>query len=128
LFDIAPADTLQLMEIKENSGACELLEQKLIRELRIFTCRHHIYELVLKGVFEVKISEVTASPDIPLLKKFWENWKTVDPDKIQCYREKVETYLTASEIETLLKFYRGKLTKNIVSDDYRELIKVSIIF
>ena len=28
------------------NGACVLLERKLERELLLFTCRHHIYELV----------------------------------------------------------------------------------
>lgn len=38
------------------NGACVLLEQKLEKELLIFACRHHIYELVLKSVFEIKRS------------------------------------------------------------------------
>lgn len=33
------------------NGACVLLEQKLDRELLLFACRHHVYELVLKSVF-----------------------------------------------------------------------------
>lgn len=40
----------------------------------------------------------------------------------------METYLTASEIEDLLKFYRTELAKKIIRDDYRELIELSIIF
>jgi hypothetical protein len=110
------------------NGACILLEQKLDRELVIFACRHHVYELVLKSVFEIKISQVTTSPDIPLFKKFRENWKNVDPNMIQGYREKVEMYFTTSEIEALLTFYHGELTKKIVRDDYRELIELSVIF
>ena len=35
------------------SGACAILEQTLERELLLCACRHHIYELVLKAVFEV---------------------------------------------------------------------------
>lgn len=54
-------------------GACVLLEQKLNREILIFPCRHHVYELVLKSVFEVKISQLTTSPDIPLFKKLRDN-------------------------------------------------------
>ena len=75
---------------------------------------NHVYELVLKGVFEAKISQVTTNPDIPLFKKFRENWKNVDPEKIQSYIEKLSC-LNVSEIE-------------IARDDYRELIELSIIF
>jgi len=110
------------------NGACILLEQKLERELLIFACRHHVYELVLKSVFEIKISQVTTSPDIPLFKKFRENWINVDHNMIRGYREKVEKYFTTSEIEALLTFYHAELKKKIVRDDYRELIELSVIF
>lgn len=109
------------------NGACVLLEQKLNREALIFACRHHIYELVLKCVFETKISLMTTSPEIPLFKSFRENWKNVDPKKIQSYTEKLSC-LNVSEINKLLQFYRSELTKDIVRGDYRELIELSIIF
>lgn len=109
------------------NGAYVLLEQKLNREMLIFACRHHVYELVLKGVFEAKISQITTSPNIPLFKKFQENWKNVNPEKIQSYTEKLSV-LNVSEIDKLLEFYRLELTKKIFRDDYRELIELSIIF
>lgn len=109
------------------NGACVLLEQKLGREMLIFACRHHVYELVLKSVFEAKISQVTSSPDIPLFKKFRENWKNVDAEKIEICREKLSC-LNVSKIDELLKFYQFELTKEIVRHDYRELIELSIIF
>lgn len=109
------------------NGACVLLEQKLSREMLIFACRHHVYELVLKGVFEAKISQVTTSPDISLFKKFRENWKNIDPEKIQSCTEKLSC-INDSEIDQLIAFYRTELTKEIARDDYRELIELSIIF
>lgn len=36
--------------------ACVLLEQKLEREFLLFACYHHIHELFLKSLFEIKIS------------------------------------------------------------------------
>ncbi|GBO01545.1 hypothetical protein AVEN_226252-1 [Araneus ventricosus] len=93
-----------------------------------FSCRHHVYELVLKAVFEAKIKQVTTSPDIPLLKKPKDNWKNIDPTKIQCYRETEELFRTVTELENLLEFYRTELKNVIVRDDYRELIELSIVF
>ncbi|GBP22430.1 hypothetical protein EVAR_78606_1 [Eumeta japonica] len=93
------------------NGACVLLEQKLNGEMLIFACRHRVYELVLKGVFEAKINQVTTSPDIPLFNKFRKNWKSINADKIQNYREKLTQHLTDSEIDNLLEFYRTELTK-----------------
>ena len=64
------------------NGACVLLEQRLERKLVLFACQHHIYELVLKSEFEAKI-QVTNSPDIPLFKKFRDNWNNIDSTNIQ---------------------------------------------
>ncbi|GBM73137.1 hypothetical protein AVEN_46281-1 [Araneus ventricosus] len=94
----------------------------------LFSSRHHVYELVLKTVFEVKIKHVTTSPYIPLLKKLKDNWKNIDPTKIQCCRETVELFRTVPELENLLDFYRAELKNVIVGDDYRELIELSIVF
>ncbi|GBM87815.1 hypothetical protein AVEN_38486-1 [Araneus ventricosus] len=93
-----------------------------------FYCRHRVFELVLKAVFEVKIRKVTTSPDIPLLKKLKDNWKNIDPTKIKCYRETVELFRTVPEFENLLNFYHAELKNVMLRDDYRELVELSIAF
>ncbi|GBM91155.1 hypothetical protein AVEN_26947-1 [Araneus ventricosus] len=110
------------------NGACALLEQTFYREVFFFACRHHVHELVLKAVFDVKIKQVTTSPDIPLFKKLNDNWKNIDLTKIQCYRETMELFRTVPELENLFDFYRAELKKIMVRDDYRELIELSIVF
>ncbi|KAE9527867.1 hypothetical protein AGLY_012691 [Aphis glycines] len=42
---------------------------------------HHIYELILRSVFEIKIPEVTSSPAIPLFKIFQKQWHKLDINK-----------------------------------------------
>ncbi|GBN04125.1 hypothetical protein AVEN_232542-1 [Araneus ventricosus] len=109
------------------NGACALLEQTFYSEMLFFVCRHHVYELVLKAVFEVKIEQVTTSPDIPLFKKLKDNWKNIDLTKIQFYRETIELFRTVPVLENLFDFYRDE--KNVmVRDDYRELIELPIGF
>ncbi|GBM76519.1 hypothetical protein AVEN_102302-1 [Araneus ventricosus] len=93
-----------------------------------FSCRHRLYELVLKAVFEVKVQNVTTRPDIPLFKKLKDNWKNIDPTKIQCYRETAELFRTVPELENLLNFYLDELKNVMVRDDYQELIELSIVF
>ena len=66
--------------------ACVLLEQRLETELLLFPC-HHIYELVLKSVLEAKI-QVTNSPNIPIFKKFRDNWSNIDSTNIQIVMQK----------------------------------------
>ena len=77
--DITASNTRNL------NGPCVLLEQRLERELLLFACCHHIYELVLKSVFEAKIKQVTNRTDIPLFKKFRDNWRNIDSTNIQIY-------------------------------------------
>jgi len=43
-------------------------------------CRHHIYELVLRSVFEEKFGS-TSGPNIQLFKKFQDNWSKIDTVK-----------------------------------------------
>ncbi|GBO33823.1 hypothetical protein AVEN_203369-1 [Araneus ventricosus] len=69
-----------------------------------FSCHHHVYELVLKAVFEMKIKQVTASPDIPLFKKLEDNWKNIGPIKMQCYRETL-TLQGSPDFETLWSLF-----------------------
>lgn len=52
-----------------NKGAAVLLEQLLEKKLLYLPCRHHIFELILKDVFELKIP-TTSGPDVPLFKRF----------------------------------------------------------
>ncbi|GBN64485.1 hypothetical protein AVEN_260496-1 [Araneus ventricosus] len=98
------------------NGACALLEQKFDREMFFFSCHHRVYELVLKAVFEVNIKQVTTSPYIPLFKKLKDNWKNIDPSKIQCYRETVELFRTVPELENFLNFYHAELKNVMVRD------------
>ena len=106
------------------NGACVLLEQRLEKELLLFACRHHIYELVLKSVFEAKIQQVTNSPDIPLFKKFRDNWCNIDSTNIQIYLYFVKQHYNDCEIDQLVMLYNCELQKKSVRDDYCKLIEL----
>lgn len=64
------------------NGACVLLENMLGRDLLYLPCRHHIYELVLKAVFQRKLPHLSTSPDVPLFKNFKIGWKNINPKTI----------------------------------------------
>lgn len=110
------------------NGACALLEQKLERDLLLFACRHYVYELVLKGVFEINIKQVTNSPDIPLFKKSRDNWKNIDSNKVDLCTNFVREHFTDAKITSLLAFYTMELDKAFLRDDYRELVELCIAF
>lgn len=59
-----------------HGGAVTVLEQLLERKL-YFPCRHHIFELVLRGAFEEKTPGI-CGPNVPLFQRFQRNWTTLD--------------------------------------------------
>ena len=125
LHDWNLTDNVQIMccdTTASNTGrlndACVLLEQNLERELLLFACRHHVYELVLKSVFESKIQQITKSPDISLFKKFRENWKNINPNAIERCTDFVKQHLCDAIINDLVTFFNNELEKSIVRDDY----------
>ncbi|KAG8237590.1 hypothetical protein J437_LFUL003318 [Ladona fulva] len=107
--------------------ACFLTKSLIEVCLFLRQAKSFVHELVLKNAFEVKISQATTNPDIPLFKKFRDNWKSDDPDKIQYYKESLALHRTISEIDNLLELYGTELTKEIARDDFRELIELSVI-
>ncbi|GBM73181.1 hypothetical protein AVEN_30063-1 [Araneus ventricosus] len=62
------------------NGAITFLEQYADREMTYFPCRHHIYELVLRSVFEYELNEVTSSPDVAFFKKIREKWNNLEKE------------------------------------------------
>ncbi|KAK2575365.1 hypothetical protein KPH14_001258, partial [Odynerus spinipes] len=135
LYDWNLNDKVQIMCCDTTSsntgrfnGTCALLEQTLERELLLFACRHHVYELVLKTVFETKIKQITSSPDIPIFKKFRDNWKNIYSNDIELCLDFVKEHVTETNITSLLMFYKAELDKAFIRDDYRELVELCVVF
>jgi len=63
------------------NGACVLLEQKLVRNIVLLACQHHVFELILQTVFVEAKFAPSSGPDIPLFKRFCYNWKTINKNK-----------------------------------------------
>lgn len=55
------------------NGACSLLQHKIGRNLMMLPCRHHIMELILRSVFDVKMGSSSA-PVVLLFKRFQGKW------------------------------------------------------
>ena len=63
------------------NGAYTIIEKVLGRDLLHLACRHHVYELPLKNVFE-KYFGKTKSPEVALFKKFQKSWVNKEIDQI----------------------------------------------
>lgn len=73
------------------------------REVLLFACRHHIYELVLKSEFETTMHWDIESPDIPLFKNFEGNCKKFDSNNIQIYTFFRKQHFDVAEITRMWK-------------------------
>ncbi|XP_046481517.1 uncharacterized protein [Neodiprion pinetum] len=64
------------------NGTAALIERKLNRKLIWLPCRHHIFEIILKGVFEV-FWPTTSGPSVPIFGRFKNWWSKADHLKYQ---------------------------------------------
>ncbi|KAK7572169.1 hypothetical protein V9T40_012805 [Parthenolecanium corni] len=124
VFDTTASNTGRL------NGACVHLERKLERDILWLPCRHHIFELVLQGVFqELKIATMSG-PDIPLFKRFKKEWEKFDLSNFSGrnnnahVKEKLED-VTAMRVAN---FCLQELSQKQPRDDYKEFLELAVIF
>ncbi|KAL4119640.1 hypothetical protein QTP88_012435 [Uroleucon formosanum] len=110
------------------NGACVLLEQLLEREIVYLPCRHHIYEIVLKSVFDLKLNG-TSGPDVAIFKRFQLAWVTMDT---KMFNSGIENCIVMGSVndacDDIIKFSIDLLEENHPRDDYRELLELTVIF
>ncbi|ESO04784.1 hypothetical protein HELRODRAFT_172457 [Helobdella robusta] len=58
-------------------GACVSLVQLMEKKLLYLPCRHHIFEVVLKSVFDAGMGKTTGSQS-DIFKKFKTEWNNID--------------------------------------------------
>lgn len=109
-------------------GACVLLERFVGKELLYFICRHHIYEIVPKSIFEIKFGKSTG-PDVTQFKEFEIFWKSIDKTN---YEPGINDSFVNKSLydvkEEILKFSIEYLEKDLIRNDYREFLELVIIF
>lgn len=123
VFDTTASNTGRL------NGACHLLEQKLERDVLHLACRHHIYEIVLQGVFhEIQVSPSTG-PDIPLFKRFKNMWKDIDQTQFSTWLSDADlTEILKDDANEILAYAKSKIKDDLPRDDYREFLELILIF
>jgi hypothetical protein len=110
------------------SGACMYLEALLERKLLNLACRHHMYEIVLRGVFDSLLGP-TSGPDTPLFKRFQDSWPKIDKKKMKSGMEESSTKERIEGVrERVLTFVTFTLGKKQFRDDYRELLELVALF
>jgi len=67
------------------NGSCVLLEQMLNRPILFLACRHHILEIILQTVFSYSKLTTMFGPEIPIFKRFKNNWNQIDQTKFSTW-------------------------------------------
>lgn len=77
VFDTTASNTGHL------NGACKIFEERYMkRKLLHFACRHHIYEIVVGGVFKELFGE-TDGPNVGIFQRFRAVWKNINKKKFK---------------------------------------------
>lgn len=109
-------------------GTCVLLEQWLERSLLYLPCRHHIYEIILRSVFNHKFGS-TSGPNVPLFQRFQSAWPKLNLNNFKPGLEGTEvSQRLNNSSECILKFCMTELTKIQCREDYREFLELTVIF
>lgn len=136
LHDWSLVDKIQAMVVDTTAsntgrlnGACVLLEQKLDRNILLFACRHHMYEIVLQSVFLESKLFVMSGPDIPLFKKFQKNWPNIDKSNFSTFKNDLGVHNKLKNVALeVLFFAENKIKDELPRNDYKELLELIIIF
>lgn len=110
------------------SGAAVQLEHLLDRELLYLPCRHHIFELILRIVFETKMPP-SSGPNVPLFQRFQNSWNDLNKAnyKIGLDNDSLKTVL-ADHIDEVVSFIDDTMQTKQPRDDYQEFLQLTKIF
>lgn len=93
-------------------------------------CRHHIYEVILRSVFDHKFGSISG-PNVPLLQRFQLVWPKLNVNKKGLkpglQDTKVSQHLNNST-ECILRFCMKKFAEIQCREDYREFLELTVIF
>lgn len=108
--------------------AATILQNLLDADILYLPCRHHIFEVVLRGCFEEKLP-ITTGPNVPIFSRFRDSWPKLDKIKFRSGLDgkMLPTYLS-SRLNVVDAYIERTLKKHFARKDYKELLELSRIF
>lgn len=112
-----------------NNGAIAFLQQYLDRKLIKLPCRHHIFEIVLKSVFDLKYS-ATSAPEVPIFNRFAEAWDNLNHTSFKCGLddEIVRSKISEEDCDEVKHVCYQNLQKDQIRADYKEFLQLTVTF
>ena len=108
---------------REKGGAVAILEQILRKDLLQLACRHHMLEIVLAAVFNLKIPNCSG-PNVPIFIKFPKEWPQIKDSAYENGLEILKPSLK-EQIPELIAFIKRYMEKQLPRDDYKELLELA---
>lgn len=110
------------------NGAATILQQMLERDILYLPCRHHIFKVILRSVFDIKMPSFSG-PNVPIFKHFKEFWPKIDKTrfKTEFQVENIRQILQQKKTE-IVNFIDTSLKMQHPRDDYEEFLILSKLF
>ena len=114
------------VNLGHKGGTAVFLEQLMEKDLIYLACRCHILELLLRAAFERKFPN-TSGPNVPIFKRFREEWPNFDLNSYDNGLVGLETSLTG-EITRIIEDIKASLKEQQPRSDYKELLELCLVF
>lgn len=112
----------------DKGGAALILECLLERDLLQLSCRHHIYEIVLRGAYESKFG-ASSAPFPTMFKRFKDAWNGIDQNNFEIgVNDPYIKSALADVIPSITDFCKNELKVQSVRADYREFLQLCLVF
>lgn len=115
----------------DKEGVCVRLRKEFDNYILTFSCRLHIFDLVLSRVFSATLDETTESPNIKLFVDFKKTWDDINPAIFEpgINENLIDSAFVNNERRDLIDFLRNQLEiQKPDRHDYIELMQLSILF
>lgn len=110
------------------NGSCTLIENNLQRTLLWLPCRHHIYEIILRSVFEENIT-CHGSPNVKLFEKFKNAWAKINMKNFQYGIEDPMVKICMQESAArIIGAVKNTLKEKQPREDYKEFLELILLF
>lgn len=121
-FDITNSNSGQY------AGAAVILERLFEKCLLPLACRHHLYEIMLRGAYEARFGS-TSGPSPTIFDRFDSQWNNIDQSQYESGIQNDYIRRNLQDVNAdIIQFCQVELKKNIIRDDYRELLELTLIF
>lgn len=93
------------------NGACVILENLFRKSLLKLPCRHHLYEIMLRGAFEAKFGD-TSGPYPTFSEEFRRIWDSIDQSKYTPGIENAQVRRNLDDVsDDIIAFCQRELSK-----------------